>query len=159
LIRTKFEYAHHENVLHANTCPHGSLSARSKLTILREQMLVTGYVMNIYDPLAQIPNPFARHAVAKPTEPEFVMAPHIASQAVPLSKITETKKTKKNLDEIEEISPAGPDDGTKPATSSLYPDLWGIEEDAAMARRLATQEEAKYWVSMSEGAPNRVGQF
>ena len=89
--------------------------------------------MNIYDPLAQIPNPFARHAVAKPTEPEFVMAPHIASQAVPLSKITETKKTKKNLDEIEEISPAGPDDGTKPATSSLHPDLWGIEEDAAGA--------------------------
>jgi hypothetical protein len=125
------------------------MSAWSKLTILREQMLVTGYVMNIYDSLAR----------GKPTEPEFVMAPHIASQAVPLSKITETKKTKKNLDEIEEISPAGPDDGTKPATSSLYPDLWGIEEDAAMARRLATQEEAKYWVSMSEGAPNRVGQF
>jgi len=135
-----------------------SVSAPSKLTILREQMLVTGYVMNIYDPLAQNLSAFARHAVAKPTEPEFAMAPLIASPAVPLPKITETKKTKKNLDEIEEISPAGPDDGTKPATSSLCSDLWGIEEDAAMARRLAAQEEAKYWVSMSEGAPIRVGQ-
>jgi hypothetical protein len=49
------------------------------------------------------------------------MSPLIASQAVHPSKITEKEKPKRNLDEIEEIGPAGPDHGSKPATSSVYP--------------------------------------
>ena len=140
-------------------------------------MLVTGYVTNLYDPhAAQREAAFVGHVVIEPTEPKVAMAPHVASQAVHPSKIVEKKKAKRNLDEIEEISPAGPDHGTKPVTSSLYPrhDLWGAvtdahlatpctddgaitadiqeEEDAAMARRLAAQDEAKFWVCMIVGA-------
>jgi len=141
-------------------------------------MLVTGYVSNLYDPhAAQREAAFAGNVVAiEPTEPKVAMAPHVALQAVHPSKIVENKKAKRNLDEIEEISPAGPDHGTKLATSSLYPryDLWGTvtdahlatpytddctitadiqeEEDEAMARRLAAQDEAKFWVCTECGS-------
>jgi hypothetical protein len=143
----------------------------------RGPMLVTGCVTNLYDPhAAQREADFAGNVVAiQPTEPKVAMAPHVASQPVHPSKIVEKKKPKRNLDEIEEISPAASDHGTKPATSSLYPryDLWGAvtehlatpctddgaitadiqeEEDAAMARRLAAQDEAKFWVCLSVGA-------
>ena len=54
-------------------------------------------------------------------EEVFNMAPLIALKAVHPSKLAEKENPKSNLDEIEEISPAAPDHGSKPAKSSVSP--------------------------------------